>query len=214
MKKKRSKIIVPVAVVLAIALFAGGSPSSETDDVASSQLAQTGIEQAQSSSSEVGSQERAEGQEGSEGVSDPVRAEESEAQAEAEERARAAAEEQARVEAEEKAKTEVEVKAKAEEEAAAAKAQAEAEAKAKKEAAAKKKAKAEKRKREAAEAKKREVEEEAAKSAESSRTVYITNTGSKYHSGGCRHLKKSKIAIGYDEARSQGYEPCGVCSPG
>lgn len=44
MKKKRSKVIVPVAVVLAIALFAGGSPSSVTDDVASSQLAQTGIE--------------------------------------------------------------------------------------------------------------------------------------------------------------------------
>lgn len=213
MKKKRSKVIVPVAVVLAIALFAGGSPSSETDDAASSQLAQTGIERAQPSSSEAGSQEQAEGQEGSEGVSDPVRAEAPEAQAEAEEQARIAAEEQARVEAEEKAKAEAEAKAKAEE-AAAAKAQAEAEAKAKKEAAAKKKAKAETKKREAAEAKKREAEEEAAKSAESSRTVYITNTGSKYHSGGCRHLKKSKIAIGYDQARSQGYEPCGVCSPG
>lgn len=206
MKKKRSKVIVPVAVVLAIALFAGGSPSSETDDATSSQLAQTGIEQVQSSSSKAGAQEQAEGQAGSEGVSDPVRPEEPEAQAEAEV--------QARAEAEEKAKAEAEAKAKAEEEAAAAKAQAEAEAKAKKEAAAKKKAKAEKKKREAAEAKKREAEEEAAKSAESSRTVYITNTGSKYHSGGCRHLKKSKIAIGYDEARSQGYEPCGVCSPG
>lgn len=59
-----------------------------------------------------------------------------------------------------------------------------------------------------------EAAEEAAKSTQSSHTVYVTNTGSKYHSAGCRHLKKSKIEIGYDEARSQGYEPCGVCNPG
>lgn len=211
MKKKRSKVIVPVAVVLAIALFAGGSPDSETDDATSSQLAQTGVEQAQPSSNDAGGQGQAEGQKDSEAADDLAQAEEPKAQAEAEEQARIAAEEQARAEAEEKADAEAKAKA---EEAAAAKAQAEAEAKAKKEAAAKKKAKAEKKKKEAAEAKRREAEEEAAKSAESSRTVYITNTGSKYHSGGCRHLKKSKIAIGYDEARSQGYEPCGVCSPG
>lgn len=214
MKKKRSKVIVPVAVVLAIALFAGGSPDSETDDAASSQLAQTGVEQAQPSSNDAGGQGQAEGQKDSEAADDLAQAEEAKAQAEAEERARLEAEERARIEAEEQAKAEAEAKAKAEEEAAAVKAQAEAEAKAKKEAAAKKKAKAEKKKKEAAEAKKREAEEEAARSAESSRTVYITNTGSKYHSGGCRHLKKSKIAIDYDDARSQGYEPCGVCSPG
>ncbi|MEY8460678.1 hypothetical protein AALA69_06045 [Eggerthellaceae bacterium 24-137] len=212
MKKKRSKVIVPVAVVLAIALFAGGSPDSEMDDATSSQLAQTGVEQAQPSSNDAGGQGQAEGRKDSEAADDLAQAEEPKAQAEAEEQARIAAEERARAEAEEKA--DAEAKAKAEEEAAAAKAQAEAEAKAKKEAAAKKKAKAEKKKKEEAEAKRREAEEEAAKSAESSRTVYITNTGSKYHSGGCRHLKKSKIAIGYNEARSQGYEPCGVCSPG
>ena len=44
-------------------------------------------------------------------------------------------------------------------------------------------------------------------------TVYITKTGEKYHSGGCRYLKKSKIAIDINDARAQGYEPCSVCNP-
>ena len=34
-------------------------------------------------------------------------------------------------------------------------------------------------------------------------TVYITNTGSKYHSSGCQYLKKSKIAISKDKAVAQ-----------
>jgi competence protein ComEC len=42
-------------------------------------------------------------------------------------------------------------------------------------------------------------------------TVYITETGSKYHKDGCRHLSKSKIPISLSEAKSQGYSPCGVC---
>lgn len=44
-------------------------------------------------------------------------------------------------------------------------------------------------------------------------TVYITDTGTKYHSAGCRHLSKSKIAISLEKAKAQGYKPCGVCSP-
>ncbi|WP_085833829.1 ComEC/Rec2 family competence protein [Clostridium merdae] len=44
-------------------------------------------------------------------------------------------------------------------------------------------------------------------------TVYITKTGGKYHTGGCRYLKKSKIAISLSDAQSQGYEPCSVCNP-
>lgn len=44
-------------------------------------------------------------------------------------------------------------------------------------------------------------------------TVYITNTGDKYHRGNCRYLRKSKIAIGIDNAISQGYDPCKVCRP-
>ncbi|QDT40707.1 hypothetical protein Pan241w_07650 [Gimesia alba] len=43
-------------------------------------------------------------------------------------------------------------------------------------------------------------------------TVYITNTGTKYHRGSCRHLKKSKIAITLERARAQ-YSPCKVCNP-
>lgn len=44
-------------------------------------------------------------------------------------------------------------------------------------------------------------------------TVYVTNTGSKYHRSGCRYLKKSKIPIKLSEAKSQGYTPCKVCKP-
>lgn len=44
-------------------------------------------------------------------------------------------------------------------------------------------------------------------------TVYITKTGEKYHTGGCRYLKKSKIAISLEDAQAQGYSPCSVCDP-
>lgn len=44
-------------------------------------------------------------------------------------------------------------------------------------------------------------------------TVYVTNTGKKYHRDGCRYLRKSQIAISLSDARSQGYEPCSVCNP-
>jgi hypothetical protein len=44
-------------------------------------------------------------------------------------------------------------------------------------------------------------------------TVYITRTGAKYHSGGCRYLSKSKISTSLDEAVQSGYTPCSVCSP-
>lgn len=44
--------------------------------------------------------------------------------------------------------------------------------------------------------------------------VYITNTGAKYHAGGCRHLAKSKIETTKSSAISRGYEPCKNCRPG
>lgn len=44
-----------------------------------------------------------------------------------------------------------------------------------------------------------------------SETVYITNTGSKYHSAGCRYLKKSQIPISLSKAKQQGYTACSVC---
>ena len=43
-------------------------------------------------------------------------------------------------------------------------------------------------------------------------TVYITNTGSKYHRDSCRTLKNSKIPISLSEAVIN-YEPCGICNP-
>lgn len=44
-------------------------------------------------------------------------------------------------------------------------------------------------------------------------TVYVTNTGKKYHLDGCRSLSKSKIPISLSEAKAQGYTPCGICNP-
>ena len=41
-------------------------------------------------------------------------------------------------------------------------------------------------------------------------TVYITNTGAKYHNYGCRHLH-SCIAVTYSYAVSAGYTACKVC---
>lgn len=47
----------------------------------------------------------------------------------------------------------------------------------------------------------------------SSVTVYITKTGSKYHTKKCYHLKKSCKEIYLDEAVEKGYEPCLNCVP-
>nr|WP_270384157.1 MULTISPECIES: hypothetical protein [unclassified Butyricicoccus] len=44
-----------------------------------------------------------------------------------------------------------------------------------------------------------------------SETVYVTDTGSKYHSAGCRYLKKSQIPMSLSEAKRQGYTACSVC---
>lgn len=41
--------------------------------------------------------------------------------------------------------------------------------------------------------------------------VYITNTGEKYHNGGCRYLKDSMISISLSAAQSRGYTACKVC---
>jgi micrococcal nuclease len=43
-------------------------------------------------------------------------------------------------------------------------------------------------------------------------TVYVTRTGSKYHTGDCSALSRSKIAVGLSEAAAS-YEPCSVCNP-
>ena len=56
------------------------------------------------------------------------------------------------------------------------------------------------------------VKETPAKTQEQSITVYVTKTGEKYHSDGCRYLSQSKIIIEL-EAAKQKYDPCSVCSP-
>lgn len=47
----------------------------------------------------------------------------------------------------------------------------------------------------------------------SSKTVYITRAGSKYHRSGCIYLNRSKIKIDYSKAKKQGYTACKVCKP-
>ena len=44
-------------------------------------------------------------------------------------------------------------------------------------------------------------------------TVYITNTGKKYHRDGCSSLSKSKIPKTRSEAEAMGLEPCKNCRP-
>ena len=44
-------------------------------------------------------------------------------------------------------------------------------------------------------------------------TVYITKSGSKYHTTSCSYLSKSKISIDLGEAIEKGYTPCSRCKP-
>jgi competence protein ComEC len=44
-------------------------------------------------------------------------------------------------------------------------------------------------------------------------TVYVTNTGTKYHRLGCQYLIHSSIPTTLSWACSHGYTPCSVCNP-
>lgn len=44
-------------------------------------------------------------------------------------------------------------------------------------------------------------------------TVYITETGEKYHRWGCQYLRQSCISISLAEAKRLGYTACKVCKP-
>lgn len=44
-------------------------------------------------------------------------------------------------------------------------------------------------------------------------TVYVTDTGSKYHRAGCSYLKKSSNPISLSSAKAAGYTPCSRCNP-
>jgi hypothetical protein len=49
--------------------------------------------------------------------------------------------------------------------------------------------------------------------AASAQTVYVTNTGKKYHQDGCRYLNQSKIKTNVTVAKAKGYDACKVCKP-
>lgn len=48
-------------------------------------------------------------------------------------------------------------------------------------------------------------------SQQNEQTVYITDTGEKYHRDGCQYLRKSKHAISLSDAEARGYTPCSRC---
>ncbi len=43
-------------------------------------------------------------------------------------------------------------------------------------------------------------------------TVYVTQTGEKYHEDGCRYLRQSRIPMSLKEAAKR-FGPCSVCKP-
>ena len=47
----------------------------------------------------------------------------------------------------------------------------------------------------------------------SAQTVYITKSGSKYHTSSCSYLSKSKTSIDLSEAKEKGFTPCSRCKP-
>jgi micrococcal nuclease len=49
--------------------------------------------------------------------------------------------------------------------------------------------------------------------AEDDLTVYVTNSGRRYHEDGCSSLSRSKIAITLGDAVRSGYTPCSICNP-
>lgn len=44
-------------------------------------------------------------------------------------------------------------------------------------------------------------------------TVYVTDTGERYHVSSCRYLRYSNHPISLREAKRRGYTPCKVCQP-
>ena len=46
-----------------------------------------------------------------------------------------------------------------------------------------------------------------------SKVVYITKTGTKYHTKNCRYLRSSSIKTTLSKAKSKGLTPCSVCKP-
>ena len=53
--------------------------------------------------------------------------------------------------------------------------------------------------------------EEKQKEIKKETTVYVTNTGSKYHKAGCYYLKQSSNEIELSKAKEKSYTPCSRC---
>ena len=51
----------------------------------------------------------------------------------------------------------------------------------------------------------------AATSPEQSVTVYVTDSGTKYHRWGCQYLWGSSNSISLEDAEARGYTPCSKC---
>ncbi len=200
---KTSVKAVVTGLIVVLMITSGGSADKEKSSLADTGGENTALERVDSDDNSEMASNEADAYAAQKADEEAKAEEEAKRQAEEEAKAKAEAEAKAKAEAEEKAKEEAEKKA-AEEKAAEEKAKAEAKAE-KKRKAAEKKAREEERKAEEARAA-AEAQEE------SSYTVYITDTGAKYHVDGCRHLK-SKHAIDRDDAVAQGYEPCGTCNP-
>ena len=43
--------------------------------------------------------------------------------------------------------------------------------------------------------------------------MYLTASGTKYHTETCRFVAKSKIPCTLADAKAKKYEPCSVCNP-
>ena len=43
-------------------------------------------------------------------------------------------------------------------------------------------------------------------------SVFVTDTGAKYHEYGCRYLHSSCIEITFEKANERGYKPCRICN--
>ncbi len=54
---------------------------------------------------------------------------------------------------------------------------------------------------------------EQADEAPAPQTLYITETGEKYHLESCGNLSRSKIETTLEDAVKYGYEPCKTCKP-
>jgi micrococcal nuclease len=52
-----------------------------------------------------------------------------------------------------------------------------------------------------------------AQAADGETTVYVTNSGKRYHREDCTSLQRSKIALNLADAVKSGYGPCSICKP-